>query len=118
MTAAWPSTLPDYVLQQGYDEKWGSTSISTSMEIGPAKKRNRTTAGIDRFQVQLLLTSDEVDALKIFWKTTVARGTLPFTWVNPREQTAVTFRFLGDDAPDIKPSNDSFVASFALEILP
>ena len=45
---AWPSSLPDHVLQQGHNESLANVTSRSQMDAGPAKVRRRFTAGPGR----------------------------------------------------------------------
>lgn len=89
----WPATLPQFVLEGGYQESIQDQTIETQMEAGPAKIRRRFTKSLRRFQMSLLLTSTQAATFETFWQTSCAGGATPFTWVHPRTRATVTMRF-------------------------
>lgn len=89
----WPVTLPQYVLEGGYQEQLQDQTIETQMEAGPAKIRRRFTKSLRRFQINLLMNSTQAAAFETFWQTTCRGGSIPFDWKNPRTQAAATMRF-------------------------
>ena len=116
---AWPATLPDDPLIQGYDERTPVTGIRTNMDAGPAKQRNRFTAAVAPLQLTLDLTRAQVAILDSFHKDTLKRGALAFDWIHPRTQAVVSFRFINDRPLVFKPvSQQDWRAEVALEILP
>ncbi len=82
--AVWPPTLPDFVLQEGYEEGFSSTVIRSEMSTGPQKRRRRATAGPKPMTLSLPLTSDELDIFIDFYENELVGGALSFTKPHPR----------------------------------
>ena len=112
----WPGTLPDYVLRDGYDESAQDGNIRTPMEQGPAKVRRRFTAIVRNVNAVVSLTTAQTVILDSFYDTDLAFGSLPFTWVHPRTQATVSFRFVKRHT--FKPDGSQWLAALQLEILP
>lgn len=93
MATIWPTTLPQYVLEAGYQEGLEDQSVETQMDAGPAKIRRRFTTVTRRFSVMVQMTPEQGAIFETFYLTTLAGGTLPFDWVHPRTRAARTFRF-------------------------
>lgn len=89
----WPGTLPSYLQEPGYQEKFQDQTVESQMDTGPAKIRRRFTKAIRFIQASMLLTADQVSAFETFWVTTCKGGSIPFDWVHPRTQSTTTFRF-------------------------
>lgn len=94
MTEAWPGTLPQTPLLEGYTESLPNQVIRSQMETGPAKVRRRFTAAIKPFTVNLLMTLAQTVTLETFYETTLNGGVDQFTWLHPRTTDAITFRFV------------------------
>jgi hypothetical protein len=115
--SAWPSTLPQFALQAGYQEDVQDQSLRTSTESGAMKVRRRFTARFDNIAINLAMTTAQVATFEEFYFTTKKGGSLTFTWVHPRKQTAATLKFAskvtitGIDA-------DLFRVSFKVEVQP
>lgn len=88
----WPSTLPQFVLQDGYREAPSDIVKRTLMEVGPPKQRPLFTRGFKKLPVQLSMDLDQVAIFKAFYQDTLLGGTIPFQWVHPRTQEVKTFR--------------------------
>jgi hypothetical protein len=88
----WPSSLPQYVFEQGYSEKLNDQTIESSVDSGPPKIRRRYTKQIRTFTVSMRLTPTQKATFETFWQTTLAGGSLPFDWVHPLTREATTFR--------------------------
>ncbi len=116
---AWPATLPDEPLLAGYRERAPKTALRTEMDAGPAKQRNRFTAGVRPFGFTMDLTRAQVDTLDAFFITTLEGGTLAFDWTHPRTLAAVSFRFVAIETPEYTAvSQQDWRARLKLEILP
>lgn len=113
----WPSTLPQDVLQQGYQEDMPETTIRTQMDEGPAKIRRWGTAAVRNIKAQQTLTTSERAILDTFFNTTIQGGSLRFNWVHPVTKVAAEFRFT---RPPVLTAigADVFTASYELEIMP
>jgi len=113
---AWPVTLPQYPLQEGYSETARKNAIRSQMEQGPAKTRKRYTAAVRRFGITLFMTTAQVEIMDAFFEDDLAFGSLSFTWVNPRTQAAATCRIINE--PAYVPSGPNWKVQFEMEILP
>ncbi len=89
----WPATLPAFVLQQGYQETVVDGTIETPVDAGPVKLRRRWTGDNTLITWSVGMTPSQYDTFLAFFKTTLAWGSLPFDWVQPRSQAVTTFRF-------------------------
>lgn len=92
MTAAWPETLPQFVLEQGYDESLPDNSVESTMEDGTQKARRRFTHAWRPLSVTIRCTPQQAEDFEAFYFDTV-KVVLPFTWVHPVTQEPGTFRF-------------------------
>ena len=115
--AVWPGTLPNYVLEQGYNETLPKTTIETTMEAGPAKVRRRFTMGWKQFKMMMKLTGTQRVAFETFYTTTVAGGSLRFDWVHPVTRVSATFRFRQPPPSFSVDSGDTHTVTMALEQL-
>lgn len=91
--ATWPTSLPQYVLEQGYQESLEDQTIETAMDAGPPKVRRRFTTSVRKLTVQVQMDADQAAIFEDFYLNTCAGGSLPFEWVHPRTRAARTFRF-------------------------
>jgi hypothetical protein len=98
----WPTSLPQHVLEQGYNEQVPDQTIETQMDAGPAKVRRRFTTAPRRFGVVVVMDPDQVALFETFYLETLAGGSLPFDWVHPRTRVSTTFRFR-KPVPSINP---------------
>ena len=116
--ANWPSTLPQEPIKEGYTETAPNTLIRTNMDAGPAKIRRRYTAGVRTFNMDLFLTTAQVEILDIFYMTTTKGGSEQWTWKNPRTAAVANFRFVSEPTYKHEPYKDYYKVSLHLEQLP
>jgi hypothetical protein len=111
----WPSSLPQYVQESGYEETPPSNRIETSMDAGPAKIRGLSTVKNYTFSITLLLTRAQYTAFKTFYDTTTKEGKVPFNWVHPVTRESVVFRFRSPEPRYTGAGGDIFRVSMKLE---
>jgi hypothetical protein len=114
MTAAWPSTLPEYVLEQGFSEAEPDQLMITSMEAGRPKTRRRYTTNNELFTAALAMTAAQRQIFQDWFRDDLRGGSLPFTWVHPLYRTAMTFMFR-KPVPKWSVRGNAHIVSFALE---
>lgn len=114
--SAWPSGLPDELLQPGYSQSSPDTALKTEMEVGPAKVRRRATAQPYPVKGILKLTESELGTLRTFYETTLIGGSLRFSHKDPVSLTAKELRFTAP--PSWTMSNGFYVVQLEFEILP
>jgi len=109
--------LPLNPLQNGYSYEIGDTSMTTSMDSGIEKKRNRYTKGYDTISAQYLLTSAEWALLVSLFKTDTKYGTLVFAWPNP-SNTSLRWNVRFINAPKAAPAGPDFMATVNMKVIP
>lgn len=114
--ATWPAGLPQYLLVAGFSRRFRKNKIRTPMEYGPVKQRRRGTSAPAPIKGVIQLKAGQVSTLEAFHDTTLVDGTLPFDWVEPVSQTAVTCRFVSE--PAVSGGPVTFRATLDLEIMP
>lgn len=115
--ATWPVSLPTYVQEGGYQERFQDQTVESQMDAGPAKIRRRFTKAIRFIGVQLLMTSSQVGDFETFWQTTCKGGSLPFDWVHPRTRSATTFRFRNPAPTFSTVGGTNVMVNFTLEVI-
>lgn len=91
--ASWPVTLPQTVLREGMGESLPDTALRTSMDVGPAKLRRRSTAAVRPITATLNLSLAQVGYLETFYVSTLEGGALPFDMADPRTGATESFNF-------------------------
>ncbi len=112
----WPTTLPQWVLQEQYSEWYKDPVIRTEMDAGPTKERLRYTAVPQVFTISIVVTQDQMNAFETFYKNNIAFGALPFEWRHPRTQSVETCKIISQYT-SVAHGMD-FIVSFEMEILP
>ena len=114
---SWPTSLPQEVLVQGFQEQPQPQTLRSSMDAGPAKLRRRFSAKIVNYKFQLLLDATQKATLDVFHDATLAGGSLPFDWVDHIGGGARSYRFT--KPPSYAASSPTaFAAQLELESLP
>lgn len=115
--ATWPSTLPAFVQEGGFQERFQDQTVESQMDTGPAKIRRRFTKPIRFVGINLLMTASQASDFETFWQTTLKGGSLPFEWVHPRTRVATTFRFRSPAPTFSTTGGINVVAQFTLEVI-
>jgi hypothetical protein len=102
---AWPSDLPPAPLVQGFEEKAPQLAVRTNMDVGPAKVRRRTTAGVTQMKCTFRLSATQRASLLAFWQTTLAGGSLSYTWTHPISGALISCRVV--EPPALTPVGNS-----------
>lgn len=118
MPEAWPGTLPQEPLYEGYREAVPNGILRTQMDAGPPKQRRRYTAAPRRFTMTLCLTKAQVAVLDSFVLNNLNGGVDAFTWTHPRTGAGATYRFAGETPVYQAFADDLWVTSLSVEILP
>lgn len=117
---AWPGTLPQYVLVDGYQEEEGDNLLETQPDIGPPITRARSTTAARALNMSLDLSKAQLAILRTFYRTTLINGSLPFTMSAPSETaTTYTVKFQKGGHPKVTGHGGGyFRIAMALWILP
>lgn len=116
---AWPAGLPPFedTLLGRYEEQQGTTTIRSSVDVGPAKTLQRTTASIDRLSVGYVMDGSQLETFVEFYEQTTRHGALRFDVTHPRSSNLVEVRFRS--TPTYTPfSSNKFKVVFDVEVLP
>lgn len=96
---SWPTTLPEFVLREGFREGFKDLVIRSKMDTGASKRRRRFSDGPEEHKFPLFLTSAELDIFKEFYETELASGALSFQKIHPRTEVLETWAFTGPIPP-------------------
>lgn len=83
MAATWPITLQDKLNEAGFSLEIPNQYIETDMDVGPKKRRRRTTASLERISCSIWIEKSDYVTFKNFFDVTLAGGTLPFEFEHP-----------------------------------
>lgn len=75
--AAWPGSLPQNFIADGYTEQKESKVLRSSMDYGPDKIRKRSTYEPKKISGNMILSAAQKDVLDVFFDQNEA---LIFTW--------------------------------------
>lgn len=114
--AAWPAQLPAPALNS-FSESLPNNTIRSSVDVGPAKVRRRTTANVRPISFVLKLTSEQWDILEDFFLNDTFSGSDSFDYTHPVSGLGLTARFA---EPPSRQDVEGVVwnAAISLEILP
>ena len=114
--SAWPGTLPQNIEEGGFVFSLTDNKIRSKVDVGPAKQRQRFTAIVQPFQAMVTLDQTQWGTLQTFHDTTLAGGTLVFTWIHPMTGAGCNMRFV---TPPVASGNAPYVkVRLDLEIVP
>ena len=117
MPNVWPITLPTAPLMEGNAETAPNTVIRTSMDVGPPKMRQRSTAGYYTQAYNFHMTKAQLDTLMTFYVTTCAGGATDFEFTHPRLATTQNMRFIAPPSWN-KLTATIYRVAISLEMLP
>lgn len=92
-TAAWPGGLPTVPERAGYARRPKPAVIAFGTEVGPGKRRRRSTVRQILVECVLSLSLAQRATFETFFRDTVADGSLPFTMVDPVDGSSRTWLF-------------------------
>lgn len=118
MVDAWPASLPQLVLVDGFSEGLGDGRLRSSMDTGPAKVRRRSSAMPRPLQGRVLMTSAQLDVLRAFVDDDLIGGSLPFSFPDPITRASILVRFLGSLPGWSARGPDAYDVALDLEVLP
>jgi len=95
MTAAWPATLPQSFLTDGFGEESANNTIESDVSIGPKKVRRRSTSGVRKMSGALMMTTAQYATFRTFVSVTIKDGALTFTFPDPNEGADLLVRLAG-----------------------
>lgn len=93
--ADWPAAVPQNTARDGFTLSGPVNAVvSTQMDIGPPKRRARTTAAMRNASVTWALWTDaQLDAFEAWFSDDLMMGALSFTMLHPRTQASRLWLF-------------------------
>ncbi len=113
---AWPATLPQRPLIEGFSEQPPNLVVRSQTDTGPAKVRRRATAGPTRMTLAFRMTADQLTAFRAFLHADLADRALSYSWTHPVTGQPGTFRIV--DPPSWEPMGLAWRVGLTLEMLP
>lgn len=80
---SWPASLPQVFLRDGYDAQGADNLIASSVSIGPAKVRRRTTAAVKPLSGSMTVSEAQYQTLVDFVENDIADRSKAFTFPDP-----------------------------------
>lgn len=118
-TPAWPVSVTEYALDGSMSEGPENNLAEFKPEVGPAKRRRRTSVATDLVAFDQLLTFTEWEALLDFYADDLQDGALTFTRHHPRDIPGSTLEWQFMEPPKLKTSTYIFATvSIALRKMP
>jgi hypothetical protein len=115
--AAWPGTVPTSANIETLTEVDKDALLSFSPDVGPDKRRPRTTLTTQLITYEKVMTQAQWDALLSFYRTTLKQGSSAFTTTHPRTQASIVAMFT--EKPGMRALSNAFVnVSISLTVLP
>lgn len=119
MPETWPLSLQQLLNTAGFQEDFGDQTLESDMDIGPSKKRARSTHQGNSITGSILADATAYTNFKNFFKTTLNNGVNTFYFNHPITGEQTTYRFKG--SPRVTPVGSGGVQwniSFAWEEMP
>ncbi|MFO1038156.1 MAG: hypothetical protein U1E45_15065 [Geminicoccaceae bacterium] len=116
--ASWPATLPALPRLAGWSESEPDVLLRTEMEVGPAKSRRRSTAGVRPQAATLVLTIEQRDTFIAWFEGTIASGAVSFAWVHPVTKRPAALRITAPPKWDALGTPEQIQLTLQLEVLP
>jgi len=115
---SWPASLPQRPLADGFSETTPNLLVRSATDIGPAKARRRTTAGVTKLKAAFRLSPAQLAAFRSFFAADLQGGALSFSWTHPVTGAVGSFRIV--PPPSIEPiaAGIAWRVSLDLELLP
>ena len=116
--ADWPTTLPQEFPEEGFSLKPSVGVIRTSMDVGPAKVRRRTTSNTTEFSGTLKMTNNQYNNTFLpFYQNNISYGATAFNWTHPINGNNCEMRIV--EISSVSPAGGEYVeVSLGMEILP
>lgn len=81
--------FPEYVQMQisNYDEEYISGVIRSDFDSGFSKQRQTTSSNFKQINFEIIVANSRMTDFVNWWKNDIKRGSLWFTFVDPRDLT-------------------------------
>lgn len=109
--ATWPATLPQRPNADGFQEQKVDILLRSPMDAGPPKVRPLYRSAPTDLALPFILTTAQRATLETFYDTTLGLGTLPFDWIHPVTDAAVSMMFTA------RPGYSSFAPGYWLTMV-
>lgn len=118
----WPPSLPQYPIQQGYEDAAPSRLKRTAMDAGPPKVRRRPSLGTRKRTMVFIMNGTQLAALETFVTSTLGDGALRFDMTHPVSRVAEEVRIVPQSEDKLYVSTPAgelwYNVSIILEVMP
>lgn len=112
----WPATLPANPRRSGLTRQPRPNIVSFGTEVGPGKRRRRSTARTKLWGLQFFMTATQLATFESFFEDDLKDGALSFNWVDPADSTTWSLLFDADNPYSVTPvSGVEFLVSCNFE---
>ena len=113
----WPVDLPETLRIDGLQSQDQDAVIKTDMDTGPQKRRLRFTAAVENISGSIVMSMEQLDIFRTFYRTTIKRGAMRFKMMHPITCELKEFRI--KTPPSFAPSgNGLWIVTLDMEALP
>lgn len=93
----WPATLPQLMEKTGFQRTPKASVIEFGTEVGPGKRRRRSTARFKIMSMVFTMTTAQVADFEEFYEDDCEDGSLPFDYIDPIGGASASYRWRTDD---------------------
>lgn len=112
----WDVRLPQKLNMDGLGGSEADNVLRSAMDTGPDKTRPRGSAQPEPIEGYQILTKTEYGYFLEFYRTTLAQGTLRFTWVHPITGASCEMKFR--ESPTWGSAGNLMRVNYKLEVMP
>lgn len=118
MTSVWPSSLPQFVLVDGYAEQPRMANVAFESDTGPPLERPKGTISLVDIAQSMIMTDAQLATFEDFVFGDIAQATQSFMITHPRKRVQVKVRIKGRPPYQIDPFAPGFWrVSFELTVI-
>ena len=115
---SWPTSLPQQILQRGYNESLADNVLRTPVDAGPEKRRQRFTAAVRPLSGSMIMTNAQLDTMMTFFDTDIGSGSLAFDFNAPRDQATTVSVVFQRPPAWTNIGGDSYQVTLEMDIQP
>jgi hypothetical protein len=116
---AWPATLPQSSLVNGYGEGVGDSLLENQPDAGPPMTRRRSSATPRALSLSFVMDSDQIATLREFFDDTLLGGSLPFNFPGQVEDETYLVKFQKSGIPKWTAlGGDDYIVNMMVWVLP
>ena len=113
---SWDSRLPQKMKMAGLGGSEPDNVLRSTMDVGPDKTRPRGSAQPEPIQGYQIMTKTQFGYFQSFYRTTLAQGSLRFSWTHPVTGASCEMKFR--ESPSWSIESGWVKVDYKLEVLP